>query len=230
MIFLASSDPDAVARVIAGLLGPSWSVVKGSDERGVQIAWVAPASVAIHETDVDFAGEISKKLSTRVVFAMSYPGSFAADLVVFDKGTRVRGISTSEDGTTTDGTPFPFESDVFDDDEHFDVDESTVTEYCQHLGLTIEPFVPVTHSVVEKRTGKPKGPAKPKPAPKRTAKPAPKRAGKSAPKRAAKSAPKRAAKSAPKRAKPAPKRAAKSAPKRRSELAGPTKQVRPLKR
>ncbi len=115
--------------------------------------------------DEALACGLSSALAARVVFAQSYPGSFAADLVVFDQGVRVRGIASSEEGTNADGTPFPFETDVFDDEEDLTIDAGTVEDYCKHLGLRIRPMAEIVCSVVD---GRPR--PQPRLAPRRTGK------------------------------------------------------------
>lgn len=158
MIFLAHDKVRDVAALIARDIEGA-TVVPGETPEGIPLRWKAPSSLAVACADDAIAKRLSATLHAKVVLAMSYPGALGGELSVFDDGKLVRRIIDSEDGIgidgePTSGTPFPFEDDVFDldedddDDTHRAISESTVDDFCRHLGIVIEPFVPAQWTVL----------------------------------------------------------------------------------
>jgi hypothetical protein len=143
VLFLRGTDPHGIATAIAVVLGRPWLVVEGKTPGGVLVGWEQPASVTITGggDEPSLARGLSAKLGALVVLVDT------GLLVVFDKGTRVRGILA---GKAADGTPFPFESDVIDD--KLTLNTGVVETYCERLGLQIRPGSPITHSVIEPPT------------------------------------------------------------------------------
>jgi len=144
MIAIKTSDHKAVAEAVK--LSTGAKLVKGArkpSDGNIEVACQPGRCVLVSSSDAGLASDLSKQLNTVCVFAVEYPTSAGGgELVVFERGKRVRAISCGEDGVELEGKAYAFEAEVFDldddDPEAYALDADRVEDFCEELGIVVK--------------------------------------------------------------------------------------------